>query len=114
MGSQDRPYMDPAQRRGGEKGKSCSSGAGCGCRGKDLGPVEDFEEPSDADLEQFGSATRRCSQCSTEVYDDAEVCHSCGHAFNQADDGRFLPTWAVATTFGVIGLFALGLIFYVI
>lgn len=74
--------------------------------------MEGYEEPSEDDLERFSGATRRCSECDTEVYDDAEVCHECGHAFNKADDGRSMPTWAVATTFGLIGLFALGLIFY--
>lgn len=103
--------MDPRRRRAGGCSPS-GSAAGCGCRGKDLGPLEDHEAPSEDDIERFGSATRVCSECKTEVYDDAEVCHNCGHAFNSRDDGAHMPTWAVATTFVVVGLFALGMIFY--
>jgi uncharacterized paraquat-inducible protein A len=101
--------MDAKQR-----GSSCNSkgAAGCGCRGKDFGPMEDHEDPSLDDIERFSNATRVCSECKTEVYDDAEVCHNCGHVFNQRDDGRFVPTWAIATTVGLIAAFALSMIFY--
>lgn len=112
MGAQDRPYMDPKQRRGG-----CSTSrtsAGCGCRGKDLGPLEADEDPSENDIEQFSGVTRVCSECKSEVYDDAEICHNCGHAFTQAEDGRYLPTWAIATTFGLLGGGVLLLIFQLV
>lgn len=40
------------------------------------------EEPSLEDMERFGGATRTCPECKAEVYDDAEICHECGHAFS--------------------------------
>ena len=40
------------------------------------------DEPSEADLEQFGGVTRTCPECKTEVYDEAELCWHCGHVFS--------------------------------
>jgi hypothetical protein len=101
--------MDPKQRRGG-----CSTSrtsAGCGCRGKDLGPLETSEDPSESDIEQFSGVTRVCSGCKAEVYDDAELCHNCGRALTSAEAGRYLPTWAIATTFVLLAGGMLLLIF---
>ncbi len=46
-------------------------------------PTDELDEdPSPEDMERFGSATRTCPECKSEVYDDAEICHECGHAFS--------------------------------
>jgi hypothetical protein len=80
------------------------------CGGKNLGPVEDHEAPSEDDIERFGSATRVCPSCKTEVYDEAELCHNCGHAFSGADERGYLPAWAIMTGVVVIAAFVIGVI----
>ncbi len=102
--------MDPAQRR---KSSSCSTGttAGCGCKGKDFGPVQDHEVPSEEDMDRFSGVTRTCPECKTEVYDEAELCHNCGHAFGAATESQGLPTWAVVTMFGVVVMLVFGVMF---
>lgn len=78
------------------------------CCGKDLGPVEDHEAPSEEDIARFGDVTRTCPNCREEVYDDAEVCYHCGEAFAQAD--KPLPIWAIAAA----GLVVLGMLIVLI
>lgn len=63
------------------------------------------EGPSEADLEQFGDATRKCPECGREVYDEAELCPHCGHAFSGEPKGP--PVWVVVTAGLVIGAFVL-------
>ena len=46
------------------------------------------EGPSRADLERFGGELKPCPECGKEVYDQAEVCHACGHAFGHGFGGR--------------------------
>lgn len=104
MGS-DRLYPTKPQAK-----RGCSSTAGCGCRGKDLGPLEDDELPSQEDMERFGDVTRVCPGCKTEVYDDASMCHNCGRSFMRTDTDKGLPTWAIATTVGLLVLLALGVV----
>lgn len=59
------------------------------------------DDPTDADLERFGGVTRTCPECGTEVYDDAEVCWKCGHAFSGASrPGKTL--WAVVAVIMVV------------
>lgn len=53
------------------------------------------DDPSDADIERFGGVTRTCPECSTEVYDDAEVCWKCGHAFSRTAQPSSRTTWIV-------------------
>ena len=82
------------------------------CGGKDLGPLDDAECPSDEDMDQFSGVTRTCPECKTEVYDEAEICHNCGHAFStMGAAGKGLPTWAIVTLVGVVALLALGIVF---
>lgn len=64
------------------------------CCGKDLGPMEDHEAPSQEDIERFSSVTRTCPHCKEDVYDDAELCYHCGEALVQAD--KPLPIWVAA------------------
>jgi uncharacterized protein (DUF983 family) len=71
--------------------------------------MSDDEAPSEADIEAFGDVTRTCPECKTDVYDEATVCHNCGHAF-AGDKSGGLPTWAVFTGVGLVVLFALGMI----
>jgi len=51
-------------------------------------PDELDEDPSPEDMERFSSATRTCPSCKSEVYDDAEICHECGHAFSGEAKGH--------------------------
>lgn len=64
-----------------------------GCCGKDLGPMDDLEDPSPEDIERFSDVTRKCPSCGKEVFDDAEVCYHCGEAMSQPTKG--LPVWAI-------------------
>lgn len=53
------------------------------------------DDPTDADIERFGGVTRTCPECKTEVYDDAEVCWKCGHAFSRVAQPSSRTTWIV-------------------
>jgi hypothetical protein len=64
--------------------------------------MEDHEAPSQEDIERFGGATRTCPECREEVYDDAEVCYHCGHAFSASADAP-LPRWAIVAAVLVVG-----------
>jgi hypothetical protein len=79
------------------------------CGGKDYGPVRDSEGPSDEDLEAFDGVTRVCPECKAEVYDEATLCHNCGHAF-ESKDSSGLPTWAIVTIVGIVGASAMGIL----
>jgi uncharacterized OB-fold protein len=70
--------------------------------------MHDDEGPSEADLERFGDATRRCPECGREVYDEAAICPHCGHAFSEA--ARRPPVWAIVTVVVVIAAFAVFLL----
>jgi uncharacterized protein (DUF983 family) len=59
------------------------------------------EGPSAADLERFSDVTRRCPECGTEVYDEAELCWKCGRAFTRADAAG-PPRWVIATVILVL------------
>ncbi len=66
---------------------------------------EEFDEgPSAADLERFGDVTRTCPECNKEVFDDAEVCYHCGHAFSRAAS-KGLPLWAMVAAGAVLASF---------
>lgn len=84
-----------------QRGSQRARGAGC-CGGPDLGPVCDHEGPSDADIERFSDPTRVCPECKTEVYDEAELCWKCGHAF-RGESGK-MPKWIfVAAGLVIVG-----------
>lgn len=103
MGCQHDPDPKKAMRcapRTGEVTNRC-------CGGRDLGPVSDAEAPSEEDMDRFGGVTRVCPECKTEVYDEAQLCHNCGHAF-AGTGGDGLPTWAVVTMIGLVATAALG------
>jgi len=59
----------------------------------------DKDAPRLEDVEEFGDATRRCPQCSTDVYDEADLCYKCGHAFGAEKQATPKP-WVLV----VIGL----------
>ncbi len=72
-------------------------------------PDDDLDEgPSDADLERFGGVTRTCPECGTEVFDDAEVCWSCGHAGAGRATGGGSRAWIVVAA--VLGIIAMAVI----
>lgn len=75
------------------------------CCGPDLGPVEDHEGPSEADVERFGGVTRTCPACGAEVYDDTAVCYGCGHAFGASREAR-VPAWMLV----VVGVMIAGFV----
>lgn len=78
-------------------------------------PADDWEEgldpdgPSPEDLDRFGDEFQTCPNCGASVYDQAELCARCGHAFNQRPGG--LPMWAILTAIAVLGAFVLYWIF---
>lgn len=73
---------------------------------RDLGPLNDDEGPTEEDIERFSGVTRTCPQCDTELYDDTDVCWSCGHAWSQQ---KQIPTWAIIA--GVLALICFILVF---
>ena len=62
----------------------------------DLAEGLDPEGPSAADLDRFGGELDRCPACGLEVYDQAELCPSCGHAMERAVTS---PRWVVWIAF---------------
>jgi len=71
-----------------------------------MGRASEIDEgPSESDLERFGSEFRECPSCGSLVYDQAEICQACGHAFMRRDSG--LPVWAIVAGVLVIAAFVL-------
>lgn len=68
------------------------------CCGRDLGPLHDDEGPSEDDIRRFSGVTQSCPACRAELYDDAEICWSCGHALG-APSGR--PGWRTGVVVAV-------------
>lgn len=62
----------------------------------------DPDGPSQADLERFSSEFKQCPNCSEEVYDQAEFCTACHHAFDGADSPRGIPAWAYVLAFVLV------------
>ena len=65
----------------------------------------DPEGPSRADLERFGDEFRTCPECGADVYDQAELCPKCGHAFGQQRHSA--PVWVYLTVGFVLVAFVL-------
>ena len=61
----------------------------------------DPEGPSRADIERFGDAEHACSSCGSEVYEDAPLCHVCGHALEDRSGGP--PLWAAIVAVVLLG-----------
>jgi len=53
----------------------------------------DPQGPSRADMERFGDEFVTCAECKSLVYDQAEVCQSCGRALHGEAKGP--PLWAI-------------------
>lgn len=68
----------------------------------------DPDGPSADDLERFGGELRRCPACREDVYDQAELCHNCGHVFEDDPRGSAGKFWVIAA--GVIALVAFTLL----
>lgn len=75
-----------------------------------MGPVRDDEGPSEADLAMFSGETVYCPKCRAEMFDEAEVCLSCGHILVE-DDRRLVPPWAVGVAVVLLAAFAVWFIF---
>jgi len=45
------------------------------------------DDPSPEDIARLDNPVRTCPECRKEVFDDAEVCYHCGHAFSRAPKG---------------------------
>lgn len=61
---------------------------------------EDANDPREEDLDQFSGVTRTCPDCKAEVYDEAELCWKCGHAFS--GDPKPMPKWVLVVAVLVI------------
>lgn len=72
--------------------------------GREFDP--DCEAPSDADINRFGGDDIACPNCGTEVYHDAAVCHSCGHAIEHASASR-TKLWVAMTAGAMTIVFVL-------
>jgi hypothetical protein len=71
--------------------------------------MNDYEAPSQEDIERFSDVTRTCPECRNEVHDDAEICYHCGHVFGGSTPAR-MPPWIV----GVVALIALAMVFWMV
>ncbi len=66
------------------------------------------DDPSPEDIARLDNPVRTCPECGKEVFDDAEVCYHCGHAFSRAPKG---PTTLQVVVVAMIVLVFLGLAF---
>lgn len=57
---------------------------GCGCRGKDYGPLRADELPQSDDLRRTRTEGRSCPRCRADLFDDDATCPSCGEAVGGA------------------------------
>lgn len=62
-------------------------------------------------MERFSGATRTCPSCKSEVYDDAEMCHECGHAFA---GGTKQSPWVFPAMIAIVASFVLGYLVWII
>lgn len=62
----------------------------------------DPDGPSRADMERFGDEFVTCPECKSLVYDQAEICQSCGHALRAEPVG--VPMWAIAVGATLVAL----------
>ena len=69
----------------------------------------DPDGPSEADIARFSSEYKTCPSCREEVYDQAEFCTACNHAFMPQDEAKGLPLWVFITAgFLLLSLIAVG------
>lgn len=54
----------------------------------------DPDGPSRDDIERFGDPYVTCPECGSLVYDESDVCQSCGRALHGEPKG--VPLWAIA------------------
>jgi hypothetical protein len=78
-------------------------------QGSGKGPIDDDPDaPRPEDLADFGDVTRPCPSCKADVYDDAQMCWKCGHAFSSSPAGP--KPWVIYTVMAVVGAILLGLL----
>lgn len=64
---------------------------------------EHDEGPTDADVERFSGVTQRCPKCNTELYDDAEICWSCGEALMSRErHAEGISWWVISIIVGLV------------
>ena len=69
------------------------------------------DDPTPEDVDAFSGVTRTCPECNSEVYDQAELCWKCGHAFS--GEPKALPSrWVVAIVILVVIVLAIGFLRY--
>jgi hypothetical protein len=98
----------------GMKQESCGTGGrvggiGCGCGGKDYGPVRADELPQGDDLRRLNDAGRCCPQCRTDLFEDDAACPSCG-AMVGASSVRAESSRSLHVLLGLAGALVAGLL----
>ncbi len=80
------------------------------CGGKCHGPEFDADREGvcSSDLDRFGGDDITCPECGEDVYHDAAICSSCGHAMTDASISKGMPAWvpmvAAGTAAALIGV----------
>lgn len=118
------PVALQSQRTGGTglgTGSDAGSGsADCSCYSlsvsccmKPQGPHPDGidEGPSEEDVARFNHETVPCPACGTQVYDESEWCHKCGHAMVAKEASDSGPMSKKTMVVLVLILLAIGLLF---
>ena len=65
----------------------------------------DPDGPSAADIERFGDDSKACPECGSDVYDQTEMCPSCGYVFEEPSGAQ--KRWVVVVAAVVIVAFLL-------
>lgn len=102
----DDPPRDPNAIR-----RAPSSGDVVPARPRPASRVPD-DDPSPEDIARLDNPVRTCPECRKDVFDDAEVCYHCGHAFSRAPKGPSkLQVAIVAIIVLAFLIFAMGNVF---
>lgn len=80
------------------------------------GPVERYEQddpfddpgmPLREDIERFGGVTMKCHECGAELFDDVDMCYSCGAAVGPGSTESKMPVWTIVILVVIAVAFAL-------
>ncbi|MHC4128684.1 MAG: zinc ribbon domain-containing protein [Planctomycetota bacterium] len=75
------------------------------------------EDPSPEDLQRFGHDTAYCPACGAEIWDQAELCPSCGDLVGGRTDSRppleswLRRRWLILVAIGALVAFLLFMVF---